>query len=368
MFTGDFCSKNPQNIKMSNSFLEVMKSCDIKCLNFEMPLATGELQSSNGIKLVQSKASPSWLEEMGFNIISLANNHMLDYGTDGLLATKKAFKHSITLGAGKWNEAYEVKFIDIKGVKLGFFSGTSCDFAALKDKWTDKQKIGCAWINQKEVNKILSSAKEMCDYLIVLSHGGIEYMDVPLPEWRDRYRELIEMGADAIIASHPHVPQGIEEYKGKSIFYSLGNFFFDNDNPQKPSFWDNGILAVLDIENGIINWQSIPVIKKNDFLDIDSSDKINEHLKYLTDILTDDEKYIAKVNSEVLNLYEKYKNWLLSGINAIELKLSIKSLIQMAKTIFFIKRNEKVTLHQIREESTRWLLARALKLKSKTEL
>jgi poly-gamma-glutamate synthesis protein (capsule biosynthesis protein) len=333
-----------------------------------MPLATGELKSPNGIKLVQSKASPYCVEQMGFNIISLANNHMLDYGANGLLETKKAFKKSTTLGAGNWNEAYQVKYIDIKGVRIGFFSGTSCDFASLKDNWTDKQKIGCAWINQSEVNKILSTAKEMCDYLIVISHGGIEHMEVPLPEWRDRYRELIEMGADAIIASHPHVPQGIEEYKGKSIFYSLGNFFFDNDNHQKPSFWDNGILAVLEIENGKISWQSIPVIKKNDFLDIDNSDKISEHLKYLKDILTDDEKYIEKVNSEVLRLYEKYKNWLLSGSNAIELKLSIKSLIQMVKTIFFIKRNEKVTLHQIREESTRWLLARALKLKSKTEL
>src|SRR5690606_3657601 len=119
------------------------------------------------------------------------------------------------------------KFIEINGIKIGFFAGTSCDFSALKDKWTDKDKVGCSWINQIQVNNIIRTAKEQCDHLIILSHGGIEFMDVPLPEWRDRYRELIDLGADAVIGTHPHVPQGIEIYNKKPIFYSLGNFYFD---------------------------------------------------------------------------------------------------------------------------------------------
>ena len=368
LFTGDFCAKKPQNIKLSDSLVKLVKSCDIKCINFEAPLAYGELCSPNMKKLEQSMESPSWVEKNNFDIISLANNHMFDYGTEGLLATKNAFKKSITIGAGTWDEAYEVKYVNIEGIKIGFFSGTSADFASLKDEWTDKNKIGCAWINQKEVNRIITSAKKECDYLLILSHGGVEFMDVPLPEWRDRYRQLIDMGADAIIGSHPHVPQGVEKYKEKPIFYSLGNFFFDNESVKKPLYWDSGILAILEIENGFINFQSIPIVKDGDFLDIDSSEKINKHLKYLSEILKDDEKYLDKVNQDVLLLYNKYLNWLLSSINSIEFRFNKRSLKMLLWTLFYGKKNYKVTLHQIREESTRWLLERALKLKSKSDL
>lgn len=368
MFTGDFCSRNPKNIQISDRLNDIMKTCDIKCLNFEAPLARGTLKSPNGNKLIQSDDSPTWVENNDFNLISLANNHMFDYGEEGLLATKNAFKKSATIGAGNWNEVYEVKYITVKGIKIGFFSGTSGDFASLKDDWTDKQKIGCAWINHKEVNGIIKSTKKQCDYLIVLSHGGIEFMDVPLPEWRDRYRELIDMGADAIIGSHPHVPQGTEKYKDRPIFYSLGNFFFDSNSSKKPLYWDNGILAVLEMEDGLINYKSVPIIKNGDLLEVDKSEDTNEHLKYLTEILIDDKKYIEKVNSEVLRLYKKYLNWLFSGAKAVELKLNKRNLIQLIKTAFLGKSNEKIVLHQIREESTRWLLIRALKLRSKTEL
>lgn len=368
MFTGDFCSKNPNTITISDNLKLEISSCDIKCVNFEMPLPVGKLQSPNGLKLVQSLESPSWIEENGFNLISLANNHMFDYGKDGVIATKDAFKKSTTFGSGTWQEAYEVKFIEISGVKFGFFSGTSADFASLKDNWTDKNKIGAAWINHKDVNKIITSAKANCDYLIVLSHGGIEYMDVPLPEWRDRYRELIDLGADAIIGSHPHVPQGIETYNEKPIFYSLGNFFFDNENKNKPKYWDNGVLAVLEVENSKLTFRQIPIIKNGDYLDVDLSKNTFSHLAYLSEILKNDKEYIDLVNLEVQRLYGKYMNWFLNSLRIFDFKFSIKSFINIFRVIFLTKKNEKISLHQIREESTRWLLLRALKLKSKTEL
>lgn len=370
IFTGDFCSNDPHSIELSESIKSELQTSNINCINFEVPLPVGELISPNKLDLKQSFDSPSWIQESGFNMVSLANNHISDYGSTGLLATKNAFKKITTLGVGSWDEAYSVEIMTLNGIRIGFFSATSADFSSLKDEWTDKNLIGAAWINHKSVNEIISKAKDSCDCLIVISHGGIEYIDVPLPEWRDRYRELIDNGADAIIASHPHVPQGIEEYKGKPIFYSLGNFFFDNNNRNKHKYWDNGLLAVLELneKNKSLAFRQIPIIKKGNIVEIDLSKEINSHLHFLSEILLDDEKYIKLVNKNVLELYGKYMGWFLSSLRMFEFSFSLKSILKNLKMILFSKRNEKATLHQIREESTRWLLIRALKLKSKSEI
>ena len=83
--------------------------------------------------------------------------------------------------------------------------------------------------------------------LIVQVHAGVELLDVPIPEWRAKYRQLIDLGADVVIAHHPHVMQGIEEYKGKLICYSLGNFYFDypSNHPQ----WNTGAMLTLDFQH-----------------------------------------------------------------------------------------------------------------------
>lgn len=262
-----------------------------------------------------------------------------------------------------------MKFVNIDGVKIGFISGTSYDFASLKDKWTDYDKIGCAWINSPEINKQVIENKSKCDYLFVISHGGFEYMDVPLPEWRDRYRELIDLGVDAIIGSHPHVPQGVEVYKNKPIFYSLGNFYFDNSNKNKPKYWDNGLLGIVEIVNGEIYHKVIPTIRDGYIIDIDNSLEIIKHINDITTILKDDEKYMDSVNANVLRLYPKYQGWLLSGFNAIEIKFNIKTIARIIKNImFFNKPNLKIAMHQMREDSTRWALIRALKIMTRSNL
>ena len=85
-------------------------------------------------------------------------------------------------------------------------------------------------MNDLKVNHIILDAKKELDYLFILPHAGVEYTDAPVPELIARYRDFIDYGADGVIASHPHCPQGWETYKGKPIFYSLGNFLFNSKN------------------------------------------------------------------------------------------------------------------------------------------
>jgi len=241
LFCGDFIAQNPRTIVLSDNLKKLIAECDIKCLNFEGPLPIGNSVTIPGTAILpQSMESPHWCEENGFNLISLSNNHTGDFGDTGLLKTVDAFKSASVIGAGSWEEAYTVKTMQKGRLKMGFLSVAQCEFGILNDHWTTKESVGCAWINYPELNNIITEAKRSLDYLFVITHAGIEFFDIPLPEWRDRYRQLIDSGADAVIGGHPHVPQGWELYKGKPIFYSLGNFYFDM--PNKRDYFNNEVF------------------------------------------------------------------------------------------------------------------------------
>lgn len=370
IFVGDFCSSKPELIQISPLLSSVINRADIKVVNFEGPLASDDAMSINGNFLNQSDASPKWLVRQGFNIFSLANNHMLDFGEKGVLRTKDAFagyKNIELIGCGTWEQVYNIKIIKKNGWEIGFLSVTSCDMSSLKDTMTDKDKIGCAWINSPVITQVIINAKKACDYLIVIAHCGVEYMDVPLPEWRERYKELLDLGVDAIVATHPHVPQGIEQYKDKYIFYSLGNFYFDMQYP-RPNYWDNGMMIFMELGDDGVKCESYATIRTGNLLDLDNSRNIKAHFKFLSDILYDDIKYQEKLNSDVLKLYDKYKEWLLSGFNARELNLTPKNIYKILRDAFFRKKNLKLAMHQLREESSHLLIVRALKLLTQSQL
>lgn len=367
---GDFCVYQPEKISLGERLKESIELSDIKVINFEGPLQVGKKHTASDFYLRQSHQSPKWLLNNGFNVIGLANNHAFDFGEEGLKATKKVFDDVLTIGCGRWDEAYKVKSLKIKNKTIGFFSASSADLATLKDRWTDGDKYGCAWINHISVLSIIAEAKTRCDYLIVLPHAGVEYMDVPLPEWRDIYKSLIDAGADAVIASHPHVPQGFEMYVGKPIFYSLGNFVFEKDERCALPYWYNSVAVSIEITEKNVHVNPIlTYLNENNIVDVDERVESMQRFHSLCCILNDDFAYMKEVNRFVLSLYSKYENWLLSGYGTVE--MSPKSLRQMYRIFvgfFKLKVNRRVSLHQLREESTRWLMIRANKLLSKTEL
>lgn len=369
-FVGDFCSRSPEKITISKDLQGIMDSCNYRFLNFEGPIHRGTLNIPNGNVLPQSDNSPAWCEEHGFNIISLSNNHALDFSETGLLETIRAFKKSKVLGAGTWDDAYRITVVSSDGRRIGFLAATSSDLASFKDKWTDGEKTGCANVMGAEIERAISQKSELCDTLILISHAGVEYCNVPLPELRDRYRRLIELGVDAIIAMHPHIPQGYEIYNGCPILYSLGNFLFDRMDPSAPrhKYWDHSLSVVLNVDSsGRIEFNVVPLCCNNNSLDIEKDSEILEHEQWLTEVLDDDKTYIETVNKEIHALYPKYKGWLLSSFNAYEANGDLRSLYHYVRGCNK-HANYRAALHQLREESTRWLLSRVLKQKSKSTL
>lgn len=143
-------------------------------------------------------------------------------------------------------------------------------------------------------------SEEKCGFSFCHAHAGIEEIDAPLPEWREKYKFFIDCGADCVIGTHPHVPQGWEEYKGKPIFYSLGDFYFDFLTGQHP-YWSKNLVVLMELgEEGNINYEVRNISFSNYIIDEDLSEETKQHNNYLCDLLND--KYIDYVNEQSLKL------------------------------------------------------------------
>lgn len=154
-----------------------------------------------------------YLHEIGFDVFSLANNHTLDYGTSSLAYTRSLCASSglVCVGTPKGIDSFSSTVIDVRGIKIGFLSLETINGLPLDSALHD------------ELTRLASTS----DTQIALVHWGTEYSLTHSYEQEQLAHTLIDYGADTIIGHHPHVIQDIELYKGKPVFYSLGNFIFD---------------------------------------------------------------------------------------------------------------------------------------------
>ncbi len=261
-FAGDFCSKpSTSKITVSDELKNLIHSCDLKVVNFEVPLKPDvKLPPQSRERFFQNDDAPEFLRSIGFNLFSQANNHAFDWGDEGYKKTKAALGDA-AFGAGTYEEAYKVKVVEVQGLKIGFYALSFAAYKGVFDDVLNHEGLGCAYINDLRVNHDIMEAKKQVDYLFILPHDGIEYIDVPTPEIIARYRDFIDYGADGVIGTHPHCPQGWEEYKGKPIFYSLGNFFFNSkasyDFRASNPHWYEGLCVVMTIADGKLFWDVV---------------------------------------------------------------------------------------------------------------
>ena len=297
-FAGDFCSRpSTSQIAVDDELKGIIKDCDFAVVNFEVPLKPQNvnLPPQSRERFFQNDDAPDFLRAMGFNLFSIANNHAFDWEDVGFRKTKAALGDNC-FGAGTYDEAYQVKIVESKGVKIGFLALCFAAYKGVFDNLLDHSGLGCAFLNDHRVNHIILESKKIVDYLFVLPHEGIEYIDIPMPETIAKYRDFIDFGADGVIASHPHCPQGWEEYKGKPIFYSLGNFFFNSKKNTsyraKRPHWYEGRSVVLNIDSGHISWDVINTKNRDNIaIEIDNSHESLMHSKHLCELLKDDAKY-----------------------------------------------------------------------------
>ena len=361
-FFGDFVAINPSKITFSDELQQMLNGSDINVCNFEAPV-DGDFKAFDreGPRVKQSAESPRFLIEKGFNVIQLANNHMCDFGQEGCKATIDAFNGVLTVGAGDFGNAYKVGIIEVKGKKLGFLSFVHHEFGVLEGL-EKKGTLGTAWICHEKVSQIIQQSKGMVDYLFILPHAGIELVDAPLPEWRAIYRNFIDCGADAVIGTHPHVPQGWETYKGKPICYSLGNFYFDAITCNYP-YWDKSLMAQIIITDvGAVKLDVCNIEIQDGNVRFDKSENTRMHNQYICDLLNDEKAYKEYIDKVSLNCWKDYQVWLIRGMGAISFKLGIKESLKSIYCSLFRPRAKTLLINAMQCESHRWTIQRAQKI------
>jgi poly-gamma-glutamate synthesis protein (capsule biosynthesis protein) len=162
----------------------------------------------------------------GFDVVSVANNHIFDYGRKAMEDSFRRLKEAgISYAGGGFNEKEVREGITktVKGVKITFLAYTN---KGSKYWQATKNRSGIGWLDER-IKGDIKKAKEKSDLVIVSLHWGEEYHRRPNKEQEYFGRLAIDSGADLVIGSHPHVVQPVEKYKNGWIAYSLGNFVFD---------------------------------------------------------------------------------------------------------------------------------------------
>lgn len=291
-FSGDIMLQNSTSIyddKGINGILseyleQEMVDADMTVTNNEFAFSTGGTKAPD--KQFTFRVNPTYvsaLQDMGVDVASLANNHALDYGQEALVDTFTTLDHAgiSYVGAGETKErAEEAVYVEAGGRTVGVLSASRVIPVASWNIDNRQPGLFCTYDSTRLVERI-KEVKEECDYVVVFVHWGIERANNPEEYQRNLAKQYIDAGADLVVGNHPHVPQGIEYYKGVPIVYSLGNYIFNQN------MVDTYALKVLwDIE-GNTTLQVVPIDTANYYTSELSGDEEQSFYKYLEGISYD---------------------------------------------------------------------------------
>jgi len=305
------------------------------------------------------------LVEQGFHAVATANNHILDYGVPGFCETiaeldKQGVQH---VGAGMTRDkAYQPLIITLNGITVGIVNGCE-SHNGVHDSCTRSQSPGYAWLLAEEFRRTIEACAKSCHVVIVLAHAGLEHHSIPQPEWRAVYRSYCDLGADAVVGSHPHVPQGCEIYRGKPIFYSVGNFYFDTLGYEHTT--DDTYSVVFEVSDaGVASWDVVYTHKSPEYL-VEMIDTPRfADIDALNSLLGEDYARAADAMSAVA--YQSLKPLMQRCITGWYAQTSLRAMARnlASRMLGRSRRPDKpvVLHHLLRNESYRFAMQHALRL------
>jgi poly-gamma-glutamate capsule biosynthesis protein CapA/YwtB (metallophosphatase superfamily) len=240
---------------------DTINGSDIVIGNLESPLTLNKAVTDPTTMIFGAETKTvEGLKNAGFNLLNLANNHFSNQGRDGMdLTFKTLVDNSIDyFGAGiNFNSAHKPFIKKIGDIEIAFLGYTDKDVLPTNSiPKSDTPGVSVIDVIQAKVD--ITQAKIEADMVIVSMHSGTEYTPNPNQKQIDFAHAAIDNGADLVLGHHPHVVQAIEDYKGKKIFYSLGNFIFDQAWSKETQ---EGLMVKLTFANTSITNTELKPIK-----------------------------------------------------------------------------------------------------------
>lgn len=376
LFSGDFapCRRFEKLVlekkeTIFDNALTLIQNADISFVNLECSLTTYKAPVEKSGPALQ--ANPKCIEALkDFSLIGLANNHVMDLDTQGLKDTLEACSsiNVPTVGAGlNIKESQKFQLIEKDGLKVAIIALAEHEF-----NQASENKAGSAPMDAIDNFYQITEAKKQANIVIVTLHAGNEYFQYPRPNLRKLCKHYINLGVEAVVCHHPHVPGAYEYHNGKPIFYSIGNLIFDNENP--PKEWDEGFMVNLSIDKenrSIENIELIPYIQSvelNGIQLLKDEKKVTflKRLESYREILENETKY----QNEWKNFIEEEANNYIMKNYVPHLFRGIGFLCRNTPFIklYFNSKSILPRLNMIRCQSHREVLKCSLELKAKQEL
>lgn len=303
---GDFCSRYRTSSIIDSGFFETSLGCikgitkqsDYAIVNLECPIVNGALTPivKQGPNLHGTDKTIDAIKFMGFQCVTLANNHFYDQGEKGVYDTIEVLeKQGVDCVGGGFNlnDAAKIFYKDINGERLAIVNCCEHEFSIATEKTG-----GANPLNPVMQYYAIREAKANADYVLVIVHGGHEHYQLPSPRMVETYRFFIDAGADAVVNHHQHCYSGYEVYNGKPIFYGIGNLFFDLEDPAIDKPWNYGYMVMLDMSKGKVSYTYYPYKQCDDEPKITllEQSSFNATLDFLNQTISDKEKLQEATN------------------------------------------------------------------------
>lgn len=272
----------------------IIQEVDYAIVNFESPVVfcDAELIHKTGPNLKCTINAMECVSRVGFNCVTLANNHFRDYGQVGVEDTlSSCTKYGVDYVGGGINlqEAESVLYKNINAETIAIIN-------VCENEWSiaTNNHGGSCGMNIIDVCHRIKEAKAHAGFVLLIIHGGIEHYSYPTPEMKMLYRFFAEMGANAIVNHHQHCYSGFEVYQGTPIFYGIGNFCFDTE--KQTDSWSSGYMVSIDTRNN--EFELYPYLQatheSEDVSLIKDQRQFYDSIKKMNEIINDDEKLSAE--------------------------------------------------------------------------
>ena len=314
---GDFFLNGDSNVNISKRTIEFFNNSDLNLFNLEAPVQFKKKLDNKITKVgpnlkIDSSSIKPFIKKLNIGGFTLANNHILDYGLEGLQSTRQFLNENSIVEFGLLNSANEI--IRINEINIAIINICENEYSTINNKVNGLDLI--------KVHREIKNIKDKCDHIIVIYHGGNEYLEIPSPNQINKFKFFVDIGADVVVSHHSHKISGFEIYNNKPIFYGLGNFLFQSDNTS--NYWNRGMVVNLNISKSKIDYKLNFIKNKNgklEILDNASSDyqSIYNEVISINKIILNEKLYSTAWNKYLVKKKEDYIK-IISPVNSIDNK------------------------------------------------